>query len=176
MNIILCGPSFTGKTSLGKDAAQKLGWNFMDTDDLLEKCFEEEKNIQLPCREIYKKFGEDTFRQYESKAVNALQGSEKCVIALGGGCLTNSAHVSILKELGLLIYIKTALDVLQVRMQAGTLPSYLANHPDPLRAYQMLVSERSTFYEQYADKIIDTNTLDRLQIISLICENHHHGE
>lgn len=173
MNIILCGPPFTGKTTLGQQAAQKLGWNFNDTDRLLEKFYADEKKSKLTCREIHRKEGEERFRDYESQAVASLQGCEKHVIALGGGSLNHAHNVKILKKLGTLLYIKTSLEILQKRLLSGPLPSYLENEIDPLMAYRELVEARSFIYEKHADKIIETDTLSQAQIISIICEGYY---
>ena len=168
MNIILCGPPYTGKSTLGLQVAQKLGWHFKDTDRLIEQYYAEDKNVKLTCREIHRKEGEEMFRHYENQVVASLLGSEKCVIALGGGCLNQVDNLQIVKKLGLLLYIKTSFDTLQKRLLSGPLPSYLESEKDPLKAYQKLVKTRSLMYEEHADEIIETDHLSPSQIIESI--------
>lgn len=171
--MILCGPPFTGKTTLGKLAAQQLGWPFRDTDDLLEKCYFEKTEKKLSFREIYRLEGEEIFRLYEKQVVASLSHCQKGVIALGGGCLNNEENVHMLKAIGLIIYIKTPWTILKQRLLSNSLPSYLDDKKDPLKAYQQLVHERSQIYERCADKIIDTTAFTQPQLISMICESYH---
>lgn len=172
MNIILCGPPFTGKTTLGRLVAEQLQCEFKDTDHLLEKCYAKEKNIQMSCREIYRQEGEEIFRHYESRAVASLQDSQRCVIALGGGCL-NKTNSPLIKKLGSLLYIKTSLDILQKRLHSMALPAYLEKEKNPQEAYKKIVEARSIFYEKYADRIIDADSLSQFQIITIISKVYY---
>lgn len=169
MNLILCGPPLTGKTTLGQLTAQKLQWSFKDTDHLIEEFYATENHLKLSCREIHRKEGEERFRFYESKVVETLVCSQNCVIALGGGCLNQASNVKILKNLGLILYIKTSLVTLQKRLMSAPLPSYLEKEKDPLKAYERLINRRSSIYEACANKMIETDLLTETQIISIIC-------
>ncbi|BBI17155.1 shikimate kinase [Neochlamydia sp. S13] len=173
MNIILAGPPLTGKTTLGKQVACKFGWPFIDTDMLVEKCYKNEKNIEVSCREIFKREGETQFRAYEQEAVLSLQGYTHSVISLGGGALEKLDNVRILKKIGKIIYIKTSLALLEKRLLDHSLPSYLENEEKPLEAFQKLVRRRSPFYELYADQIIETGSLSASQIVAIIYESYH---
>lgn len=170
MNIILCGPPFCGKSKLGQEAAQKLGWVFKDTDLLLEEFYQQEKNVSLTYREIYRIEGNEIFRHYENRAVTSLEGCRHNLIALGGGSLGHSENIKILKRLGRILYLKTSLDILKERLMSSPLPSYLENEPDPWIAYQTHIKSRCGIYEQCADKIIETAVLSESQIISAIIE------
>jgi shikimate kinase len=152
-SIILCGPPYTGKTTLGQQAAAKLRWTFIDTDRLLEKYY----GVEITCREIYRMEGEEQFRRLESQAIATLKGSHKCVIALGGGTFNLPENARFLKTLGSLYYLKTPFDILLKRLLAAPLPSYLENEIDPVQAFRRLVEARSKVYEMHADKVIDTD-------------------
>ncbi|QLH34809.1 MAG: AAA family ATPase [Parachlamydiaceae bacterium] len=67
MNIILCGPPFCGKSTLGKLAAEKLGWEFIETDLLLEHCYTQENQTLLTYREIFRQEGEKSFVNMSQK-------------------------------------------------------------------------------------------------------------
>lgn len=168
MNIILCGPPLTGKTTLGKFAAKKLCWEFKDTDQLIEKYYSLEKDIRKDYKEIRRQDGEEVFRYYERRAITSLETSKKNVIALGGGSLNDKQNVSIIKKLGSLIYIKTSLEDLQKRLLSSPLPTYLEKEKDPWKAYKRLLKVRSPIYELYADKIIETDFLTLNEVVSLI--------
>ncbi|WP_213151400.1 shikimate kinase [Neochlamydia sp. AcF95] len=173
MNIILAGPPLAGKTTLGKQVACKFGWPFIDTDRLVEKCYKNEKNIQISCREIFKREGESQFRAYEQQAISSLQGYTCSVISLGGGALEKLENVKILKKTGKIIYIKTSLAVLEKRLLDHPLPSYLENEEKPIEAFQKLIRRRSPFYKLYADQIIETGSLNASQIVAIIYESYH---
>lgn len=168
MNLIICGPPFTGKTTLGKQAAFELNWLFRDMDLLIEKAYFEERKIHLTCREIYRKEGEAEFRRFETHVITSLLGCKKYVFALGGGCLQKVENVLILKQLGSFIYLKTPLKVLKERLSLSPLPAYLEKTSEPLSAYEKLLNERCAIYEKYADKIIDTEDLSQTEIVSII--------
>ena len=175
-NIILCGPPFTGKSTLGKLAAVKLGWQFHDTDQLLEKCYADEKTESLTFREIHRKEGNAVFRYYENRAVISLKDSDKCVIALGGGCLIQQENVLFLQKLGILIYIKTPLTILKKRLLENALPSYLEKEKEPVKAFESLVNARIAIYEKHAHKIIDTTSLNQDEVLSILIKKGHDFE
>ncbi len=177
MNILLCGPAFSGKTTFGQIAAQKLEWTFLDTDRLLEQCYASNKERSLTCREIYRNEGEQIFRIYEKRALASLTGCKNCVIALGGGTLSQLENIRLLKNLGTLLYLKTPVEDLQKRLLASTLPSYLEDEVDPLAAFRKLIQDRAAIFERYADKIVDTKGLEDgevlLEILNTINKTKH---
>lgn len=84
--IILTGFMGAGKSTTGKRLAAELGWTFLDVDAFLEE--KHGKTIAS----LFEQHGEDGFRRFESSAIARLLGSDKVVIALGGGApeiLTN---------------------------------------------------------------------------------------
>ena len=82
-----------GKTTIGKIVAKKLGLEFVDTDENIEKKF------SMKISEIFKKKGEKFFRIEEEKEVLKSLTKNNCVIALGGGAFINgSTRNSILKN------------------------------------------------------------------------------
>lgn len=172
MNIILCGPPFAGKTTMGKLVSQQLGWLFIDTDRLAEKHYQEEYHGFLSCREIYRK-DEQLFRLCENRALHSLLGSQKCIIALGGGSLSRTENVEVIKQLGKLMYLKTPIHILQNRLLTNALPSYLEKAQNPLEQFKELVESRHLIYEKYADKIIEMDSLSESQILSMICGESH---
>ncbi len=82
-NVILTGFMGTGKTSLGKLLATRLGRPFVDID----KKIEDEAHLSIP--KIFERFGEEHFRELERAAVKDLCERRGLVIATGGGKLAN---------------------------------------------------------------------------------------
>ncbi|RST61417.1 shikimate kinase [Siminovitchia terrae] len=82
-SIALVGFMGAGKTTAGELAATKLNWNFIDTDQEIEK------EVGLPTTEIFKKYGEKAFRTYERNVIETITNEKKQVISLGGGAFMN---------------------------------------------------------------------------------------
>lgn len=102
-NIVLIGMPGSGKTTVGKILAEKLGREFIDTDDIIKS-----ENGDIPT--IFEKLGESGFRNIEAdviKRVSALQGK---VIATGGGAVLREENIDFLKLNGKVYFIDRALE------------------------------------------------------------------
>src|SRR4030042_261955 len=80
-NVILIGFMGAGKTEIGKKLAEKLKMTYMDTDSLIEK----EQGMSI--NDIFKESGEACFRDVETKVLDSLKGTKKCVVSTGGGMI-----------------------------------------------------------------------------------------
>lgn len=98
-NIVLIGLPGCGKTTLGKLIAKGLGFSFIDCDEVIEK------NEKKAISKIFEEFGEDTFRDIETKTLKSLLTVQNAVIATGGGCVERSENFEILKSLGTVIFV-----------------------------------------------------------------------
>ncbi len=159
MNIILCGMPSSGKTTLGKRVAEKLGWQFIDTDHLLEATH------GRPCRELFVEHGEEAFRTWEAERIALLTGITKHVIATGGGALCREGNVELLRELGTLVYLKTPVDVLWERVQ--TVPRYV-DWRRSKGAFNELAKQRVPLYHHATHYTIDTHNLSLEEVEALL--------
>ncbi len=94
MNIVLIGYRGSGKTSVGRAVAQRLGCPFVDTDALIEE--------RVGCRiaEIFANEGEATFRTREAGVVWEVAAVDGQVISVGGGAVLSAANVVALRAGG----------------------------------------------------------------------------
>ncbi len=99
MIIFLLGYMGSGKTKTGELLARKLGYDFFDTDQLIE--LETGKSVS----EIFSSQGEDSFRNLETKVLHSLEGKEKVVVATGGGLPCFHDNMKWMNEQGLTIYL-----------------------------------------------------------------------
>ncbi len=137
-NIVLTGMPGSGKTTLGKRIAEKLNREFIDTDGLFEKTFK----ISIP--EFFEKYGEEEFRKKETEIIKSVCDRQSLVIATGGGVVTQSINILLLKRNGKIFFIDKELKFLQTGNGRPLTPDF--------EALQKKYSERLPLYLKSADK------------------------
>lgn len=105
-NIILIGMPGSGKSTIGKLLAKKMGRSFVDADNYIVE------NAKMSISEIFSKYGESHFRKLETQALAELGKQSSLVIATGGGCVTKEQNYSLLHQNGILIWLQRDLKAL----------------------------------------------------------------
>lgn len=98
-NIVLTGMPGSGKSTIGKALSEKLGKEFVDTDELIIK------NEKMPISEIFARHGELYFRAAETEAIKEASAKSGCVIATGGGAVLKKENVDFLKSNGKIFFL-----------------------------------------------------------------------
>ncbi|MGE5707624.1 MAG: 3-dehydroquinate synthase [Bacteroidota bacterium] len=111
--IALVGFMGTGKTSVGKALAERLGWPYRDSDEWIEK-----KEGSIPA--IFENQGEAAFRDFETEALRTLT-NERCVLATGGGAVLREENRALL-ERGLVVVLDASLATIEERVNASDRP------------------------------------------------------
>ena len=103
-----------GKTTVGALLAQRLGWDFADSDALVEA------RAAMPVAEIFARRGEAAFRDLEAEAVRDACRRERLVLALGGGAVERASTRALFMELPgtRLVFLDAPLEVLVARCGA----------------------------------------------------------
>jgi shikimate kinase len=110
--IFLCGFMGSGKTTIGKRLAEKLQYEFADTDLLIED------QLRMSVKDIFKLKGETVFREMEQNVLSRLLSKpDPVVIALGGGLLLDSTNLRDILYDGVLVYLKCTLTVIKERLR-----------------------------------------------------------
>ena len=169
MNIILCGLPMCGKTVIGKMVAEALKWQFIDTDRLIERAYNDKTRKTGSCREIFKQEGDVYFRALEREQIGALSTLSKCVIAVGGGSLTDPENGKAISTLGHVVYLKADPNTLWKRMRTREIPAYL-DPAAPEQAFYTIASIRMPMYEALAATTIATEGLGKDKIVEVIIE------
>lgn len=167
MKIYLIGLPGCGKSTLGKQLAQKLNISFIDLDAEIEE------NERMTIKEIFKYRGENTFRRVESQLLKKISGeNEEFVMATGGGAPVFFDNMEIMNKLGITIFLdvparEIASRILKSNKEERPLLARLA--PDELKdQIEFLRSHRVNFYNQArhtisADSILVEDVLIKLQ-------------
>ncbi len=92
MRVVLTGYRGTGKTTVGRLVADRLGWPFIDTDPLIEQL------AGMPIAQIFQSRGEEYFRDLESQVIADLDKSPQAVISAGGGAILREQNVRHLRS------------------------------------------------------------------------------
>jgi shikimate kinase len=151
-NIILIGFMGVGKTEIGRALAAKLKLEFIDTDLMIEES--EKRSIS----EIFEADGEKHFRDLETKLLISLKGSEKHVIATGGGIVLREENVKALKALGPIILITSDPEVIEKRL-AEKSDRPLLNVADRAKKIRAMLKERDPIYKRVKGLTVDTSRL-----------------
>ncbi len=139
-NIVLTGMPSSGKSTVGKQLANELGMQFIDTDKEIEKS--EGKTIP----EIFTEVGESGFRDIEARIITTVSAKQNCVISTGGGAILCEQNITALKGNGTIFFIDRPLEKL-VTTDDRPLSS---NRDDLVKRY----NERYDIYCNTADEQI----------------------
>lgn len=113
MRVYLAGFMGSGKSTVGPLAAERLGVDFVDLDDVIEA----RAGRSIPA--LFADEGEAAFRQMETDALHATADRSHAVIALGGGTIVDDANRTFAQSHGLLIYLKVPADTIVQRVADG---------------------------------------------------------
>lgn len=103
-NIVLVGMPGSGKTTVGKLLAKKLGMDFIDTDIEIEQL----ENSTIPF--IFENKGESYFRKVETQVIERISALQGTVIATGGGAVLNENNINMLKQNGSIYFLDRPLE------------------------------------------------------------------
>ena len=148
--IFLTGLSGSGKSTVGRQVAELLRWDFIDTDTLLsERC-------EMPVGQVLVEYGEQRFRQMESEALISSTDEKRVVIATGGGVIISEANRAFMREHGLTVYLETSVETAWQRVQEQIHKSGndavrpLVGETNGQQRLQDLYEVRKQWYEQAA--------------------------
>lgn len=178
--IYLTGFMTSGKSTIGSILSNVLGWEFYDLDRVIES--KENKKVV----DIFDKHGEEYFRRIENETLSELSQSTNTVIALGGGTISNKSNLEIIKNSGILVYLKVPPEILYKRLKNKIdrplfkdLVLGEKSEEEFLEKIDLLLKKREDDYEQ-ADLVIKTDetrigfTVDKIakQIKSVLYERN----
>jgi shikimate kinase len=151
-----------GKTTIGRAVARRLGRQFLDFDQEIER------RSGMDVREIFRLKGEEHFRELEFALSQELSSTGGMVLSPGGGWIAQQRSVELLRSVGRIIYLRASPEAVARRLRRVETRPLLAGR-DPVVALQELYQKRRALYET-ADTVLDTERLARQQLIAKIVE------
>ena len=153
ISVSLIGMRGSGKTSVGRILATRLGAAFIDTDELIVR------SAGRSIAEIFAQDGEAEFRRLEREVIASLDVHPPTVISVGGGAVLHRENVEALRQQTTVVWLTAPPDVLCSRIRsdggtAGSRPPLTAL--DGVEELQRVLAERESLYETAADHAVST--------------------
>jgi shikimate kinase len=162
-HVALVGFMASGKSTIGRKLARKLGWTFFDTDAIVAR---EHGSIAA----IFADEGEAAFRRYERAAINsALENADASVVALGGGALTLAENRSLLRERAYRVFIKVSPQQILARVRRSREIRPVLGSTPTLDRIKELYAARMGDYES-ADRVIEATSRSDGQVVDEIVD------
>jgi shikimate kinase len=139
VNLYLVGFMGTGKTTVGRAFAQRIGFHLLDSDVEIER----QQGKTVP--EIFAEQGEPTFRALERTFIESGHPTERCVVACGGGLVVQPGMLDLLKSKGVVVCLHASLETVLKRTQ-GNKNRPLLNVEDPMARIRTLYAAREAIY------------------------------
>lgn len=159
-NIVLIGLMGTGKTTVGRGVAARLGRRFVDTDA------EVEREAGRSVADIFSTEGERGFRRREAEVVRRVAALRGQVIAVGGGAVVDPENVTQLHGTGDLVLLEASSSTLAARLAGGTGRPLLDGAGELLGdRLEALRSERDSAYAGAASVVVGTDGRSAEEVI-----------
>jgi shikimate kinase len=159
-SVVLVGMMGSGKSSVGRRLAGRLGLPFVDADSEIEKA------AGMTIDEIFASQGEPYFRAGEARVIARLLDGGAQVLATGGGAFMNPETRAAIRGKGLSVWLRATLDVLNRRVRRRTDRPLLKN-TDPTEALRRLIEERYPIYAE-ADITVESRDVPHDTIVDEI--------
>jgi shikimate kinase len=151
--VLLVGMMGSGKSTVGRLLADRLGWPYFDSDEQVEA------HTGLTVPEIFAASGEAAFRAEEALALaEATTADGPAVLSVAGGAVLDADNRQRIRQAGLVVWLRASVDTLARRVGSGAGRPLLEG--DPAANLARLVLERQPLYQQLADLVIDVDELD----------------
>jgi shikimate kinase len=161
--ILLVGMMGAGKTTTGRLVADKLGWDYLDSDVEVEKA----TGLTVPA--LFARDGEAAFRKAEADALmRACTGDAPVVVSVAGGAVLRPENRDRVRSSGRVVWLRARPETLAGRVGDGVGRPLLEG--DPGAALRALDAVRRPFYAELADETIDVDELGPDEVAARIID------
>ena len=147
MTIVLVGIMGAGKSTVGKILADRLGIQFTDADQEIERA------AGCTITDFFEKYGEVEFRKGEERVISRILAGEPCVLATGGGAFMSQATRLLIKKIAVSVWLRVSFEVLTKRLEKRS-DRPLLQTVDPQQTLKALI-KKSYPISKYADLLVD---------------------
>ena len=159
-NITLIGMPISGKTTIGKELAKELNYNFIDLDQYIENKY------QMKLSEIIEKFGNNEFKKIEEEKMLEMSGQNN-IFSTGGSVVYSEKGMEYLKSISRVIFLNQDLDILKERMKEIDMQERGIVFEEG-ESYDTLFNERLPLYKKHSTEIINCQSLGVKEIVNKI--------
>ena len=167
MNVILIGYRGSGKTTIGLMLADRLGYDFVDTDERIMQIAG--KNI----KEIFEQDGQEAFRDLETKVILDVAAKSDHVISVGGGAVLREQNRQAIRgNQNRVIYLNAAAEELFKRIHSDSASA--ANRPSlthlggNIEEIRSLLAVREPIYRSVCTDVVDVAPLSPVEVVAAI--------
>jgi shikimate kinase len=157
VNLYLVGFMGTGKSTIGRVVAHRLGFGLVDSDHEIER----QQGKTIP--QIFAEDGEAAFRQMERSFVHGGHAGTRTVVACGGGLVVQPGMLAELKSRGVVVCLHASLETILRRTQANK-NRPLLDVEDPMERIRTLYAAREPIYRE-AGTVILTDGRSMTEIV-----------
>ena len=160
-HIVLVGLPGSGKSTVGRAVAARLGRSFLDFDEEIER------RAGASVARLFASLGEAGFRKLELELTRELRGGAPRVLAPGGGWVTNPVAVGLLSPPATLVHLRVSPEMAVARMGRSLADRPLLRVADPLAELRRLAAARAAHYA-LAEVVLDVDVLGIQDVTELV--------
>jgi len=162
--IFLIGMMGAGKSTVGRLLASQLHFAFVDADRELEA------RSGVPIPTIFEIEGEAGFRKREAALLDELTQRKRIVLATGGGAILDPGTRDVLKQRGLVIYLRASIDEI-LRRTRHDRSRPLLQTADPRARVDELLAQREPLYSSTADLVFQSASSNPRRLVARLIEH-----
>lgn len=137
----------TGKSTVGRHLANRLGMRFYDSDHEIER------KVGTPISEIFDKLGEGSFRRMEREFIDKGHPAEGSIVSCGGGMVTQEGMIELLHDRGVVICLTATPETIYARTKTNS-NRPLLNVEDPLAKIREMLEQREPYYRKVGTQVL----------------------